>query len=147
LLILPMTVPVLLLTIAWIGLASPDAGFINLLWKQLFGFNHSLLNIYSFWGIVAVLVFRFTPYVLLLLYATFTAMDVSMEEASRVLGGSPTRTFIRITLPVLAPSLQRSKGANPDALLFGAGRGTARALQRSTFPSETPFNRNTARRK
>jgi len=105
LLILPMTVPVLLLTIAWIGLASPDAGFINLLWKQLFGFNHSLLNIYSFWGIVAVLVFRFTPYVLLLLYATFTAMDVSMEEASRVLGGSPTRTFIRITLPVLAPSL------------------------------------------
>ncbi len=43
------------------------------------------------------------PYMILPLYASMEAIDVSLEEASRTLGASNMRTFWRITLPLSLP--------------------------------------------
>ncbi len=46
-----------------------------------------------------------TAFVTAIVLARISGLDSSLEEASRDLGASPVRTFIRVTLPQLAPGI------------------------------------------
>lgn len=46
-----------------------------------------------------------TAFVTAIVLARIASIDDSLEEASRDLGASPTRTFLRVTLPQLAPGI------------------------------------------
>lgn len=62
-------------------------------------------SIYGLPGIVAVFVLTLYPYVLMPVMAAFRAIDVSIEEAARNLGGSRAHVFRTVLLPVVMPAV------------------------------------------
>lgn len=104
LIIVPLMISNLVTALAWIILAAPHAGFINFGARQFFGIP-SLVNIYSFWGVVWVLALHYASFAFLSLYAALRSIDASLEEASYMLGGGPLRTGLRMTLPLVTPTI------------------------------------------
>ncbi|MFQ5850383.1 MAG: ABC transporter permease [Candidatus Binatia bacterium] len=99
--ILPRAFPIIIASLAWIMLLSPRIGVLNLLSREAFGFM--LFNIYSFPGMVFLMVLYESPIVFLMALNAFRLMDPSLEEQSIACGNSIMGTFMRITLPVLRP--------------------------------------------
>ena len=90
---------------AWILLASPNAGWINVGFKALFGTDWSPLNIYSFAGVVFVLAIYSFPYVFTFTTAALDHVSSEMEDAAGILGSGRFRTMRRITLPMVLPAI------------------------------------------
>ena len=99
--ILPRAFPVIIAALAWMLLLSPKIGVLNVLFRELFG--APLLNIYSFPGMVFLMVLYESPIVFLIALSAFRLMDPSLEEQSLVCGNSLLGTFFRVTLPVVRP--------------------------------------------
>ena len=89
--------------IAWILLADPQIGILNVVLRQVFtDLSDGPFNIFSLWGIVWVnLMGNGIALKVMLLTPAFRNMDVSLEEAARVGGSSSIRTMFRITLPLM----------------------------------------------
>lgn len=89
--------------IAWILLADPQIGILNVVIRQVFtGLTEGPFDIFSLWGIVWVnLMGNGIALKVMLLTPAFRNMDVSLEEAARVGGSSSVRTMFRITLPLM----------------------------------------------
>jgi iron(III) transport system permease protein len=104
LLVVPLMISTLVTTLAWIALAAPNAGFINAMIEALFGVK-KYLNIYSFAGIVYILVLHYSAFAFIVIYAALRSIDSSLEEASYMLGATPLRTLFSMTLPLIWPSL------------------------------------------
>ena len=102
--LLPMLYSPLVGVIGWSVLADPQAGIINTLWKYLSGAGEPLINIYSYVGIVWVMVFYFIPYAFILNVGAFRAMDPALEEAAAVSGASLWRRLAHITFPIMLGS-------------------------------------------
>jgi iron(III) transport system permease protein len=86
-----MTAP-LIGAIAWINLAAPRTGLLNLIYRQLFdpALRHAPLNVYSLWGIIFSLGLYYSPYVFLFTSGALRSMDPALEEASRPWTTSPS---------------------------------------------------------
>jgi iron(III) transport system permease protein len=108
LLALPIMISPLITSLAWVALAAPKAGFLNVFAHQSLGKTTPILNIYTFHGIVLVMVLHYAPYAYLAALAALRNMDGSLEEAAQMLGSSPIRTAMRMTLPLLWPTLTSS---------------------------------------
>ncbi len=61
---------------------------------------------YPLWSIVTVLVWQWTPFMMLILLAGLQGQNTSVLEAARVDGASPSAIFFQITLPQLRPYLE-----------------------------------------
>jgi iron(III) transport system permease protein len=98
--------PPLAVTQSWLLLADAHYGLINQLVAGLFGVRQGPFNIYSFWGLVWVDVITgaFTVKVMLLTPA-FRHMNSTFEEASRIVGAGSLKTIVRITVPILMPTI------------------------------------------
>ena len=100
LLIAPWWISYLMRMLAWVNLLE-DRGLVNSLLQKigLIGGPINWLN-----GrpstVVLGLVYGYIPFLILPLYAAIDRIDQSMMEASRDLGASPARTFVRVTLPL-----------------------------------------------
>ena len=92
---------------AWLRLLNPNVGDINLLLRSLFGLGEGPgpLNIYSLPGLIWVLTTFYYPYAFITISRAMEKMDPSLEEASRISGASPLKTVIKITFPMMTPSL------------------------------------------
>lgn len=109
LIITPMFLSPLLGTLAWIALAAPGSGFINAwIGRGLLSRREDLIDIYSFWGIVFVMVLFYVPNVFLLNVGAFRQIDAAQEQAARVIGAGPRTVWLRITAPMVMPSLLSS---------------------------------------
>jgi spermidine/putrescine transport system permease protein len=86
----------MLAPIAMPGLVT---GIAMLSYFEYIGFNRSLLTV-----IVAHIVFTL-PFVLTIVMARLSDFDVAVEEAAMDLGASPLRSFLTVTLPIIAPSV------------------------------------------
>ncbi|MFC1919207.1 ABC transporter permease [Chloroflexota bacterium] len=96
--------PAQAVVIAWIWLAAPQAGYINQFLGNLFG-NSSLLNIYSYFGIIWVSSIQWAAVLFLFLSPAFRLMDSNLEDSARMSGAGRLTVFFRITLPLLAPAI------------------------------------------
>lgn len=96
---LPYAIPPYIGAIAWIHLANPSNGILNV----LFGF--SFFNIYNLGGLVWVMGSFFYTLVLLLALTSLDRMDSSFEEAARISGASPLRVFFQVTFPLISPAI------------------------------------------
>jgi iron(III) transport system permease protein len=95
-------VPSLPTTIAWITLADPDIGIINVALKNLLGLEQAPFNIFSVPGIVWVnLMGHGISIKVMLLTPAFRNMDATLEEAARVGGAGNLRTLFKVTLPLM----------------------------------------------
>jgi iron(III) transport system permease protein len=101
--LVPLIIPGILHTIAWIFLADPNIGILNQhLIHPLTG--HSF-KVQSIPGMIVVEAFHLSPLVFLLMVAAFRSMDPSLEE-SAIMSGAPLRkVFWRVTLPLVRPAL------------------------------------------
>lgn len=104
LIVVPLMLSNLITTLAWIALAAPNAGFVNASFRALFGIR-TVFDIYSFTGIVLVLVMHYAALAFVAVYAALRSIDAAQEEASYMLGAGPAETGIRMTLPLVWPTI------------------------------------------
>jgi len=103
--IIPLIIPSILFSIAWIMLASPKIGLLNMVAQSWFGFENPPFNIYSMWGMIWVDGLHYSPMAFLLMSAAFKAMDPSLEESAVMSGSSVLKTLWRITLRLAFPAI------------------------------------------
>jgi len=102
---LPYAIPSYLIAIAWIFMANPSVGLINLIFRQFFPGSESFIDIYNIWGLIFIESSVIFPILFLSFQASLKSLDPSLEEASRIHGAGPLKTFFTITLPLLKNSI------------------------------------------
>jgi iron(III) transport system permease protein len=103
--IIPLIIPGILFTVAWILLASPKIGIINLVLQNLFNTNYVFVNIYSMWGMIWVDGLHYSPMAFLIMTAAFRSMDPSLEESAMMSGANIFQVAWRITLKLTWPAI------------------------------------------
>ncbi|MEO1064953.1 MAG: sugar ABC transporter permease [Actinomycetota bacterium] len=107
LLITPFLIMPVVAGLVWnTQILSSSFGVLN--WfLDLLGFERiEFVTRYPLWSIVAVLVWQWTPFMMLILLAGLQGQDSSVLEAARVDGASSRAIFFQITLPQLRPYLE-----------------------------------------
>ncbi len=94
---LPYTIPPFIGAIAWIYLANPSNGFLKDLIPGI--------NIYTRGGLIFVMSSFFYTFILINLLSTLEKIDPTLEEAAKISGASDWNVFLKITLPLIVPSL------------------------------------------
>src|SRR5262245_25106404 len=103
--LLSFAVPGLLMAMAWIFVFSPHIGWGNAVLKSAFGLTEAPVNIYSMAGMTWALSSHYFPLAYLVLGPALRALDVRMEEAALMAGGSYPQVFAKVTLPLLRPAI------------------------------------------
>ncbi len=106
--VVPLFVPGVLYSFAWILLGSPRIGMLNTGFQALTGVEFPLFSIYGMGGMIAVEGLHAAPMVFLLVTAMLRRLDPSQEMAAQVAGARPWRILQSITLPLLGPTLGSS---------------------------------------
>ena len=105
LLLVPIFYSTLIGIIGWEILFSDRSGVANRLWMDLTGATQPLFNIYSFAGLILVMVLHYVPYVLLITAGPMQALDSAFEQAAEISGASKWQALLQITLPLLMPAM------------------------------------------
>ena len=103
--IIPLIIPGILFTVAWILLGSPKIGLVNLVLQHLFDTKFVFVNVYSLWGMVFVDGLHYSPMAFLLMTAAFRAMDPSLEESAMMSGANVFQVAWQITLKLSWPAV------------------------------------------
>ena len=101
--IIPLVIPGILYTIAWILLGSPDIGLINHYLEPIFG--RAVIDVFSIWGMIWVEGLQLSPIVFLLMVASFRSMDPSLEESALMSGAGRWTVFRKVTVPLARPAI------------------------------------------
>ena len=103
--LIPLVIPSILFTVAWILLASPQIGIVNLVLRSWFGLEQAPLNIYSLPGMIWVDGLHYSPMAFLLMTAAVRAMDPSLEESATMSGANVLQVAWRVTLRLTWPAI------------------------------------------
>lgn len=101
--LVPLIVPQVLYAVAWIYLASPRVGLINAWLEPMLG--EGFFNVFSMAGMIMVEGLSLTPLIFLLMYASLSSMDPSLEESALMSGARRLTVLRRISLPMAAPAI------------------------------------------
>lgn len=104
--LVPLIIPGILHTIAWIFLASPRIGIFNKMLEPIFG--PGSFDIFTMRGMILVEGLHLAPLVFLLMAAAFRSMDPSLEESAIMSGARLPTIFRRITIPLVLPAVYAS---------------------------------------
>jgi iron(III) transport system permease protein len=102
--VVPLILPGVLESIAWIFLLSPKFGYLNVWLKGLFGWESAPFNVFSLPGMIWVHSVGQVPLAFLMMVAAFKSMDPSLEESAMMSGANTWQTFRRVTLRLLMPT-------------------------------------------
>ena len=103
--LIPLVIPSILFTVAWIFLASPQIGIINLVMQGWLGLAEPPFDIYSLPGMIWVDGLHYSPMAFLLMTAAFRAMDPSLEESATMSGANVFQVVWRVTLRLTWPAI------------------------------------------
>ena len=103
--LIPLVIPSILFTIAWILLASPQIGIVNLVIQSWLGLEEPLFDIYSLPGMIWVDGLHYSPMAFLLMTAAFRAMDPALEESATMSGANIFQVVWRVTLRLTWPAI------------------------------------------
>ena len=101
-LMLPFWTGFLMRINAWIGMLRDD-GWINAALTAL-GFAPVRL-LYTDTALYIGMVYTYLPFMVLPIYARLAKQDATLLEAAADLGASPSRAFLRVTLPLSLPGI------------------------------------------
>jgi multiple sugar transport system permease protein len=107
LLIIPIIMPPVSVSVAWVFIYEPNFGVLNYLLgligiSQIEWLSNPSLALYS---MMLVDVWQATPFVFLLLYAGLMALPRDPYEAAAIVGATPWHVFRTVTLPLISPIL------------------------------------------
>jgi iron(III) transport system permease protein len=103
--IAPYGLPTIAAGLAWIFLLTPKAGLFNRFLMWCFGLEEAPFNILSMPGMIWALFTHLYPWAFLLTSGAFAMMDRSLEDAARMSGASQFKTFRKISIPLMMPSI------------------------------------------
>lgn len=95
--------PPWLTAMAYVFLASPNAGLINQLFFAVLGVKP--LDVQTMTGMIVVSALFLYAFVFLTVEAALMAVDGAYEEAARIAGASRAGVIFRVTLPLVRPAL------------------------------------------
>ena len=104
LVVLSMLSPPFIGAYSWVLLLG-RSGFIT---KALSGIGIEIGSIYGFKGILLVLTLKLFPYVFMYVSSALSTFDSALEEASESLGVHGIKRVMRVTLPVIMPTILSS---------------------------------------
>jgi iron(III) transport system permease protein len=102
--VVPLILPGVLESIAWIFLLSPKFGYVNVALMHLFGMQSPPFNVFSLPGMIWVHSVGQVPLAFLMMVAAFKSMDPSLEESAMMSGANTGQTLRRVTLRLLMPT-------------------------------------------
>jgi iron(III) transport system permease protein len=102
--VVPLILPGVLESIAWIFLLSPKFGYVNVALMYLFGLQSPPFNVFSLPGMIWVHSVGQVPLAFLMMVAAFKSMDPSLEESAMMSGADTWQTLRRVTLRLLMPT-------------------------------------------
>ncbi|HEY8528101.1 MAG TPA: sugar ABC transporter permease [Paenibacillaceae bacterium] len=106
---LPFLMSTVAIAILWMFIYNPTFGVLN----QVLG-DIGLSSLQRSWlgekstamgAVIATICWQFTPFYMILLRAGLTGIPEELLEAARIDGCTPWKSFTRITLPLLVPTL------------------------------------------
>jgi iron(III) transport system permease protein len=103
--IIPLIIPGILFTVAWILLGSPKIGLVNLALQKLFDTEAVFVNVYSLAGMIWVDALHYSPMAFLLMTAAFRSMDPALEESAVMSGAGVLQVVRKVTLPLVWPAI------------------------------------------
>nr|WP_281413585.1 iron ABC transporter permease [Microvirga antarctica] len=105
--LIAFVMPNFITAIAWILLAGPNAGLLNVFMREVFGVAKGW-SVFSRGGLILVLTFSFYPLIFFASAAALDNMDPSYEEAAQMAGASAWRGSLGISLPLVMPAIVSS---------------------------------------
>ena len=103
--LVPLILPGILHTVAWVFLTSPRIGVFNRILEPIFGDGVAVFNAQSMLGMIFVQGLHTAPLVFLLMVPAFGAMDPSLEESAAISGARVPTALRTITFPLLRPAI------------------------------------------
>ncbi|HEY8446032.1 MAG TPA: sugar ABC transporter permease [Thermomicrobiales bacterium] len=109
LILLPLMTPPIMVATSWKLIFHPTGGLLNGVLQSL-GLTDRPISFLgsSRWAFPAIAVadfWQWTPFVILLAYASLQTLPSEVQEAALVDGASGVRAFVSVTLPLLGPAL------------------------------------------
>jgi multiple sugar transport system permease protein len=109
LLLLPLMSPPVMVGIAWKVMLHPTGGFVSRTLAQ-FAWLHTPSSFlgempWAILSIAAADTWQWTPFIVILVYATLQTLPAEFEEAARIDGAGYPRILFAVQLPLLAPAL------------------------------------------
>ncbi len=98
-------IPGVLMTLAWVLLASPRIGALNGLLRAVIPVTTGPLDVNTMVGMMWVFGSHLYPIAFLVMAAAFRSMDPALEEAAALSGGGTWSTLRRVTLAVSRPAV------------------------------------------
>lgn len=102
--LVPLVLPGILETIAWVFLLSPKFGYLNAAIQGLFGLESAPVNVFTLPGMIWIQGTSNVPLVVLLMTAAFRSMDPSLEESASMSGAGTGQVVRRVSLPLMLPA-------------------------------------------
>ena len=108
--LIPLAMPGILRSMAWILLLSPRSGIVNVYLREFLGlFGMKLdtgpFNIFTLPGMIFIEGMSGSTTLFLLMVGAFRLMDPSMEEAAKISGAGTLTTLRRVTLGLMMPAV------------------------------------------
>lgn len=98
-------IPGVLVTLAWVMLASPRIGSLNNLLREVIPVTTGPLDINTMPGMIWIFGSHLYPVAFLIMAAAFRSMDPALEEAAALAGANLWRTLRRVTLGISRPAI------------------------------------------
>lgn len=92
---------------AWVLLAGPHVGWINVWFRALTGapMSEYLVNIFTMPGVIFAMVLYVIPLVFIVVLAGLNNISSDLEDAANISGAGTLQTMAGITLPLVLPAL------------------------------------------
>ncbi len=104
--LVPIMLPPIASSLAWIFLLGENNGLINVFIRTILPFGErGPFDIFSLYGMIIVQGFGMSTIMFLLVGAALRNMDSALEEASAASGARYISTLRRVTLPMLTPAI------------------------------------------
>ena len=105
--LLSFVTPPFLGAIAWIFLAGPREGWLNIIYRGITGAagHEYLFNIFTMPGVVFTMALFTFPQVFIVVLAALNNIPSDVEDAASIAGGNSLSTMVNITLPLVLPAL------------------------------------------
>lgn len=131
--LVPLIVPGIVSTIAWIFLLSGQIGVVNRALMAVTGLQDPPFDIFSLGGMIWAEGLHSAPLVFLIMSAAFKSMDPSLEESALTSGSNTGHTLRRITLPILLPAF-----ASATLIMFVNGLQSFEVPRLIGMPARVP---------
>ncbi|HLI14203.1 MAG TPA: sugar ABC transporter permease [Alphaproteobacteria bacterium] len=140
LLVIPITLGTVLVAEGLLNYLGPQ-GWLNRVLVDLHLVLTPVRLTHNYWGVLLSLVITGFPFAFLLTLSYITGIDPVLAQAASTLGAGPSRQFLHIYLPLLAPGLAitfclafvQAFSVFPSAVLLGAPAGPTRVISIAAY--------------